>query len=99
MTNVRKKLSPDFKLKVALEALTGNKTTNALSSEYGVHSTQINAWKKHLKEEMQKIFLKKSDKNLREKDTLIERLYGQIGQLTYELEWFKKKVKLFDGRG
>jgi len=44
----RKKFSKEFKGKVALEALKGNKTVNELATEYEVHSTQINSWKKEL---------------------------------------------------
>lgn len=99
MTNVRKKPDPNFKAKVAFEALKGNKTMSELSAQYGVHNTQINNWKRLLKEEMPKIFLRKNDRNMRDKDALIENLYRQIGQLTYELEWVKKKIQLFDDRG
>ena len=41
-----KKFSPEFKAKVAVEALKGHKTTNELASEFEVHPTQINRWKK-----------------------------------------------------
>ncbi len=40
----RKKFSKEYKTKVALEALKGNKTANELAAEYEVHSTQINTW-------------------------------------------------------
>ncbi len=42
----RKKFSNTFKAKVALEALKGEKTANELASEYEIHVTQLNAWKK-----------------------------------------------------
>jgi transposase-like protein len=41
MASSPKKYSSDFKAKVALEAIKGQKTINEISSEYGVHSTQI----------------------------------------------------------
>ena len=99
MTNVRKKMGSDFKAKVAFDALKGDKTMSELSTQYGVHNTQINNWKRLLKDDMPKIFLRKNDKKTRDKDSLIGDLYRQIGQLTCELEWLKKKIKLFDDRG
>jgi transposase len=41
MASSPKKYSSDFKAKVALEAIKRQKTINEISSEYGVHSTQI----------------------------------------------------------
>ena len=46
----RRNHAPDFKAKVALAALSGNKTVAELSTEYGVHQTQINRWVKQLKD-------------------------------------------------
>lgn len=44
----RKNHSPEFKAKVALEALKGERTVAELSSQFGVHPTMIHGWKKAL---------------------------------------------------
>ena len=46
MATVRKRHTAEFKAKVAVEAIRQQKTTNELTAEYGIHATQINAWKK-----------------------------------------------------
>ena len=45
----RKSFSNEFKSKVAMEALNGDLTMAQIASKYGVHSNQVQAWKKVLK--------------------------------------------------
>jgi transposase len=46
MVNVRKRHSAEFKAKVAVEAIRQQKTPDELTAEYGVHTIQVNAWRK-----------------------------------------------------
>ncbi len=94
MGRIRKNYSSAFKAKVSLEAIKKEKTMSQLSSEYGVHSNQINQWRKHLLEELPEIFSKKRQKKERDTEDLQDELYRQIGQLKVELDWLKKKSKL-----
>jgi transposase-like protein len=91
----RKQHSVDFKLKVAAQALSGMKTISELSSTYEVHSTQINQWKKRLKEEGPSIFNLHGKKKLKNSDKLQSALYEEIGRLKFELDWLKKKSKTY----
>ena len=52
----RNKYKPDFKAKVALEALKGDKSTAELAQVYEVHPAQITAWKKQLIEGAGSVF-------------------------------------------
>jgi putative transposase len=86
----RKQFSGAYKARVALAALKEQKTTQVIASEYGVHPTQIAAWKKEalavLAEGMQ-------DKRRRRETDRQEQeaaLHEQIGKLTMQVEWFKK---------
>lgn len=91
----RKIYSPSEKAVIALEALKGNQTLNELTKKYGVHFTQINRWKKKLKESIVDIFSQGQQKDL-EKEKLIQELYQKIGQLEVERDWLKKKGELFN---
>ena len=93
MTRKRKTFSADFKAKVALEAIRGVSTTAELASRHKVHPNQITKWKKQVQENLASLFVDgRSKTNKAEDERLKERLYQQIGQLQFELDWLKKKV-------
>lgn len=83
----RKNHAPAFKARVALAALSGEKTIPELSSEFGVHPTLIHKWLKQLKESASGIFSGeiKTEEAKREKELL--RLHAKIGQLTVERDF------------
>lgn len=62
MSSIRKHHSAEFKTKVALEAIRQQKTQSELTSEYGVHTTQINTWKKQALAAIPSAFSNKKDK-------------------------------------
>jgi transposase len=95
MPVTRKNYTPQEKAKIALEALKGIYTQAELTAKYGVHPTQISKWKRELEKHMGDIFSNRKKKVERDKDKYIEELHKQIGQLTVELQWLKKKSELF----
>ena len=90
MTRKRRVFGAAFKAKVALAAVRGDKTTAQLSGEFGVHSSQVTAWKKQLLEQAAGLF---EDGRQRRDDTAAneQQLFEQIGRLKMEVEWLKKK--------
>ncbi len=93
---MRKKFTPAFKAKVALEALKGQKTIAELARIYEVHPNQIGQWKKKLLEEVPGVFNGRRDREAKDQAELVEELYKQIGQLKVERDWLKKKSGLAD---
>ncbi len=90
MSRKRRVLGGVLKAKVALAAVRGDKTTAQLASEFGVHASQITAWKKQLLEGAVDLF---ADGRSRQKETQTadeQELYEQIGRLKMEVEWLKK---------
>ena len=96
MPKKRKRYSSQFKFKVALEAVKGQKTLNEIGSEYGVHPNQVSNWKKQLLEEGPSVFGQDAVRQLREQEAREAELNEQIGRLKMELEWLKKKAARFD---
>jgi transposase-like protein len=94
MKNKRRNHSSAFKAKVALDAAKSDKTIAELASQYEVHPSQINKWKKQLLESLPDIFSCRQQKDRQDQEALTAQLYQQIGQLKVELDWLKKKSGL-----
>jgi len=81
-----------FKAKVAIEAAKEEKTTAELVQEYGVHASQIAAWKKQLLEGATDLFESKTDKR-KDKEVDIKDLQAKIGELVVERDFLLKGLK------
>ena len=91
MAGIRKRHTVEFKAKVALEAIRQQKTSNQLTAEYGIHATQINAWKKQALAAIPDAFSGKQERAQETQQGQIDELHRQIGQLIAERDWLKKK--------
>jgi transposase-like protein len=92
----RRNFSGDFKAKVALEAIKGQRTVSEIAARHDIHPNLVTQWKKALLEHAAEAF---SDPRARDKvaeEQLRDQLYQQIGQLKVELDWIKKKAGLAD---
>jgi len=89
---MRKKFGKEFRAKVALEAMRGDKTLAELSSEYGIHANIIGQWKKLLLENASELFEGKREKRQKNKnhEKAVDALYRKIGKIEMENDWLKK---------
>jgi transposase len=93
MSKNKKQYSPEFKAKVALEAIRSEKTVPELASQYQIHPTVINGWKRKLLEEASQVFdgENKRQKVKEDAQTQIDELYRQIGQLKVERDFLANR--------
>jgi len=86
----RENHSPSFKAKVALAALSGEKTITELSSEFGVHRTRIHGWVKRLKESVAGVFTGEVKTEEAKREKRLQVVHAKIGRLTVERDWGKR---------
>lgn len=88
MKKSRRRFSPSFKAKVALEAIKDQLTLQEIASKFDIHPTQISTWKREFIENSSKAFESKSKTDDTDKEK--SALYSKIGQLQVENDFLKK---------
>jgi len=90
----RKRHEPEFKARVALEALKGVKTIQQIAKEYQVHPVQVSEWKKTVLEGAAEAFSPGRARTEEEEfDRERKKLQAKIGELTIDLDWLREKSK------
>ena len=98
MMSKRKQHSPEFKAKVALEALKGEQTVAELASRFGIHPTMIHTWKRALLEGASGVFERGSKKAPEIDEEQVKELHAKIGELAVANDFLSRKLKPWTGK-
>ena len=94
---MKQKHTPEFKAKIVLEALREEKMLSQIASENQINPNMLSKWKTEAITSLPALFRKdvsEAEKLKAAYESKIEELYKQIGRLTTDLEWLKKKSGL-----
>ena len=93
---MRKQHSPALKSKVVLEALRETKTLAQIAAEYEVHPSLVTKWKADAVASLPSLFQRGTvrDEKTEASERKVAELYQEIGKLTTQLNWIKKKSGL-----
>jgi transposase-like protein len=94
----RRNFKPEQKAQIVLEVLREEKSLSEIAAEYEIHPNLLSRWKTEFINNAGRAFSKEADETEKvrqsyekEKDELLR----QIGQLSYEVTWLKKKSGRF----
>ena len=91
--STRRRFSGDFKAKVALEALRGDKTVREIAARHKIHPNQVSTWKQRAVEGMKEVFSKGVERARGDHEAEIRDLHAKIGELTVERDFLAKGLK------
>jgi transposase-like protein len=89
----RRRFTADFKSRVALEALRGDKTIQEIASKHKVHPNQVSTWKRQAVEGLGAVFSNGADRADRDHESELRDLHAKIGELTVERDFLAKGLK------
>ena len=89
----RRRFTADFKAKVALEALRGDKTIQEIAARHKVHPNQVSAWKRQAMDGLGAVFSNGAERARGDHETEVRDLHAKIGELTVERDFLAKGLK------
>jgi transposase len=94
MKGKRRRHDPEFKARVALEALKGEKTIQQIAKDFDIHPVQVSDWKKAMLAGAAGVFGGARDKaDTEDLERQRDKLHAKIGQLTVEVDFLREKSK------
>lgn len=96
MKRKRRNHSSEFKAKVALAALKGDRTLVELAEQFDVHPNQIQDWKKRVVESAGDLFIRGAESGGKN-DEAVQALHAKIGQLTMENDFLERGLTRIHG--
>ena len=89
----RRRFTAEFKARVALAALRGDKTIQEIAARHKVHPNQVSSWKRQALDGLGDVFSNGTDKARMDHDDEIRNLHAKIGELTVVNDFLAKGLK------
>jgi transposase len=89
----RRRFTADFKSRVALEALRGDKTIQEIAAKHKVHPNQVSTWKRQAMDGLGAVFSNGAERAGRDHECEVRDLHAKIGELTVERDFLARGLK------
>jgi len=89
----RRRFTSEFKARVAVEALRGDKTIQEIAARHKVHPNQVSTWKRQAVDGLSQVFSNGADRERQDHESEVRELHAKIGQLTVERDLLSKRLK------
>ena len=90
MATKRRRFSAEFKARVGLEALRGDRPIQAIAAKHEVHPNQVSGWKRQAQEGLREVFAGGSSRDQADHEAIIHDLHAKIGELTVERDFLSR---------
>ena len=89
----RRRFTADFKARVALESLRGDRTIQEIATKHKVHPNQVSTWKRQAVDGLGEVFSNGTDGARRDHESEVHNLHAMIGELTVERDFLARGLK------
>ena len=89
----RRRFTADFKARVALEALRGDRTVQEIAAKHKVHPNQVSTWKRQAMDGLGAVFSNGAERAGRDHEAEVHELHAKIGELTVERDFLAAGLK------
>ena len=89
----RRRFTAEFKARVALDALRGDKTIQEIAAKHKVHPNQVSTWKRQAMDGLGEVFSNGLDRDRRDHESEVRDLHAKIGELTVERDFLARGLK------
>ena len=89
----RRRFTADFKARVALEALRGDRTIQEIAAKHKVHPNQVSTWKRQAMDGLGAVFSNGAERAGRDHASEVRELHAKIGELTVERDFLAGGLK------
>ena len=91
--STRRRFTGEFKARVALEALRGDKTIQEIAAKHKVHPNQVTTWKRQAIEGLGEVFSNGPERERQDHEGEVRDLHAKIGQLMMERDFLAGGLK------
>jgi transposase-like protein len=91
--STRRRFTGEFKARIALEALRGDKTVQEIAAKHKVHPNQVSTWKRQAIEGLGEVFSNGPERERQDHEGEVRELHAKIGQLMMERDFLAGGLK------